>query len=120
MAGSDDLPPKVPVEEDKNNFGYSQKQKEHTDMNPQNVIPQNGNIARVAWKNRRRMAWISLISIFVITLLVFFVVPEHRLKLLSDVITWFYFTMASVVGGYMGFTTWAHISDQKGKGGYGR
>jgi hypothetical protein len=125
MNGQDDLPPKVPVEKDSldNYSGYtgygSSKQKQQHEMYPQNVLPQNGYIARVAWRNRRRMAWVSLISMLVATALSFFVVPEHRLKLLGDVITWFYFTMASIVGAYMGFTTWAHIKDQ-GKSSYGK
>lgn len=57
------------------------------------------------WKNRRRMAWISLISILVVTFLSFFVVNEGRLKLLSDVINMFYLSMASIVGAYVGFAT---------------
>jgi len=61
----------------------------------------------VRWKNRRRMAWTALISMLVVTFLAFFVIPEPRLALLSDVITWFYFGMVSVIGAYMGFTTWA-------------
>lgn len=62
------------------------------------------------WKNRRRMAWISLSSIIIVTALIIFgAVPEERLKILSEVITWFYFSMASIIGAYMGFTTYAHI-----------
>jgi len=59
------------------------------------------------WRNRRKMAWVSLISMLVVTILAFFVIPESRLVLLSEVITWFYFGMVSVIGAYMGFTTWA-------------
>lgn len=67
----------------------------------------NGGLTRIRWKNRRRMAWVSLISMLVVTVLVLFYIPEERLKLLEEVITWFYFSMASVIGCYMGFTTWA-------------
>lgn len=68
----------------------------------------NGNgLTRIRWKNRRRMAWVSLISMLIVTILVLFYIPEERLKILSEVITWFYFSMASVIGCYMGFTTWA-------------
>jgi len=61
------------------------------------------------WQNRRRMAWVSLISIVSVTGLILFtnLVPESRLQILSEVITWFYFSLASVIGAYMGFTTWA-------------
>jgi hypothetical protein len=67
----------------------------------------NLNIKR--WKNRRRMAWVSLISMNIFTILILFVVPENRLVILSDVITWFYFAMTSIIGTYMGVTTYAHI-----------
>ena len=61
----------------------------------------------VRWKNRRRMAWTALISMIITTILILFVVPEPRLALLAEPIIWFYFSMASVIGAYMGFTTWA-------------
>lgn len=63
------------------------------------------------WGNRRRMAWMSLVSIIAVTILILFtdLVPESRLQILSEVITWFYFSLASVIGAYMGFTTWASV-----------
>jgi len=72
----------------------------------------NGNdvaLMHRRWKNRRRMAWISLISMLLITALIFFtnLVEIERLKVLTEVITWFYFSCASIIGAYMGFTTWA-------------
>lgn len=60
---------------------------------------------KLRWKNRRRMAWIALASILVVTILAFFVVEESRLKLLGDVINMFYLSMASIVGAYLGFAT---------------
>ena len=39
--------------------------------------------------------------------LLFAPIPEARLKILADPITWFFFSMTSVIGAYMGFTTWA-------------
>lgn len=61
------------------------------------------------WQNRRRMAWVSLTSMIAITVLILFsnFVSIEKLKVLSEVITWFYFCSASVIGAYMGFTTWA-------------
>ena len=60
------------------------------------------------WKNRRKMAWTSLISMICITLILLTsFVPETRLKILTDIITWYFFASASVIGAYMGFTTWA-------------
>lgn len=70
----------------------------------------NGN-GKERWKNRRRMAWTCLIAILVVTLLMFFAPVEvERLKVISEAITWFYFASASIIGAYMGFTTW---SDKK-------
>lgn len=61
------------------------------------------------WVNRRRMAWLALISIIVITLLALFWISETRLTNASDVLTWFFITMSSIVGAYMGLSTWASI-----------
>ena len=68
----------------------------------------NGN-GKIRWTNRRRMAWTSLISMVLITALILFtpLCPESRLKIVNEVITWYYFACASVIGAYMGFTTWA-------------
>jgi len=60
---------------------------------------------KLRWQNRRKMAWIALASILVVTILAFFVVEESRLKLLGDVINMFYLSMASIVGAYVGFAT---------------
>jgi hypothetical protein len=78
---------------------------------------ENGNdlaLEKKRWQNRRRMAWISLSSMILMTALILFtnLVPNEKLKILSEVITWYYLTCASVVGAYMGFTTYASI---KGK-----
>ena len=80
------------------------------------VEPKNNDQALTKrWKNRRRMAWISLMSMILVTFLVLFseYVSVERLKVLGEVITWFYFSCASVIGMYMGATTWASISSKK-------
>lgn len=61
------------------------------------------------WKNRRRMAWSSLVSMLGVTFLLLFtdLCPESKLKIIGEVVTWYYFASASVIGAYMGFTTWA-------------
>ena len=71
-------------------------------------------IQKKKWQNRRRMAWVSLISMVGITVLILFtnIVSIERLKVLSDVITWFYFSCASVIGSYMGFTTYASVKKE--------
>lgn len=58
------------------------------------------------WRNRRRMAYFSLFSIVIVTYWALFVVPENRLKVLEEIITWFFFIMGSVVGAYMGFSAY--------------
>ena len=71
-------------------------------------VTTNGH-GRIRWKNRRRMAWVSLISMIVLTFFIFFTdaISIEKIKVLGEVITWYYFASASIVGAYMGFTTWA-------------
>lgn len=57
------------------------------------------------WKHRRRMAYIALLSILAVTYIIFYKLSIPKLKVLSDVINWFYITMGSIVGAYMGFAT---------------
>lgn len=56
------------------------------------------------------MAWGAFISIIVVTGLCFFYVDIERLEKLETVITWFYMAMASIVGAYMGFSTYASVA----------
>lgn len=83
-------------------------QESKAEFNPEKEI----EVDNMRWKNRRRMAWISLISILLVTAVMIFYVPEARLTKLETVITWFYMVMASIVGAYMGFATLSMI---KGK-----
>jgi len=82
--------------------------------NPGNPANGNGNGGmKIRWKNRRRMAWVSLVAMIIVTILLMFgPIPDSRLKILADPLTWFFFSMASIIGMYMGATTWASI---KGK-----
>lgn len=60
------------------------------------------------WYHRRRMAYLALYSMLAVTALMFTPwVPLSRLEKLADVIEWFYFSMASIVGAYMGFASWS-------------
>jgi len=74
-------------------------------------VTTNGNgkaLERVRWKNRRKMAWVALISmVLLMAALLFGPIPVERITALKEPITWFFFSMASVIGAYMGFTTWA-------------
>ena len=61
------------------------------------------------WKNRRRMAWTSLIYIIIKTLLILFVVDAERMAIITEPITWSYFCAAGIVGAYMGAATFEHL-----------
>lgn len=62
------------------------------------------------WKNRRWMAWLSLITmVFIISAMVFWV-PLDRLDKIGDFIGLAFLSLASVVGFYFGMSTWANVS----------
>ncbi|MEC8253895.1 MAG: hypothetical protein VX004_00325 [SAR324 cluster bacterium] len=57
--------------------------------------------------SQRRMAWICLLSIIVLTvLLVSPAVSEDRVDALSDLVGLFYISMAGIVGAHMGVQAW--------------
>ena len=67
-------------------------------------------LERSKWKSRRRMAWVALASEVLATITLFAMPIEvARMNVLSDIIMWFYFSMTSIVGFYMGATTWAYL-----------
>jgi uncharacterized membrane protein YhaH (DUF805 family) len=58
------------------------------------------------WKNRRRMAWCSVLALIAIILLFFFApIPESRLAIIVEPISMMAFVFGGVIGAYMGFTT---------------
>jgi uncharacterized membrane protein YhaH (DUF805 family) len=61
------------------------------------------------WKNRRRMAWLCLLSMLVLTYYIVVVVDENRIEVLQPVITWFYTVMGSIVGAYHGLATFEDV-----------
>jgi hypothetical protein len=52
------------------------------------------------------MAWIALFATLVVTSLAIFYIPLERIGPLTDIIMWFFVTMGSIIGSYMGFTAW--------------
>jgi hypothetical protein len=73
------------------------------------VFDSNG---KKRWKNRRRMAWTSLImmiseTIVLIYIAAFTTIDMSRLKTISEPLGWSYIGFMSIIGAYMGFTTWA-------------
>lgn len=95
---------------------YDRQRPDHNDSDPVPVEDDCNDLDlnKKRWQNRRRMAWLSLISMTIITFLILFtnMVSVERLGVLGEVITWYYFCSASIIGMYMGATTWASI---KGK-----
>lgn len=60
------------------------------------------------WKHRRRFAYMAMYSMLILTAYAMTpLMSVDRLERVSDIIEWFYFAMASIVGAYMGFATWS-------------
>jgi len=69
------------------------------------------DISTTRFKNRRRMAWLAMWSMVATTVIMMTdFIDIERLKAIDNVIEMYYIAMASVVGAYMGFTTWASKS----------
>jgi|PlaIllAssembly_1097288.scaffolds.fasta_scaffold01438_4 hypothetical protein len=65
---------------------------------------------KARWTNRRRMAWVSLITIIVLIQETIFLgtgLSESKLEALSSVINTGIFVLATLVGAYMGLATFA-------------
>lgn len=73
------------------------------------IAEENPETVADTWKNRRRMAWIALISMILFTIYLFTFAPMEKLKPLGDVITWYYMTMSTIVCAYMGLATYAYV-----------
>jgi len=79
-----------------------------SDENSLDLRKEEHEMERNKWRGRRKMAWISLWAMVIVTIsLLIFPIPDSRLTILAEPITWFYFSMTSIIGAYMGFTTWA-------------
>ena len=56
---------------------------------------------------QKRVAWVSIISMLVVTLFLFLpIIPDERIKALDNLIGMFYIAQASIVGFYFGATAW--------------
>jgi len=62
-------------------------------------------ILKDRWKHRRRMAYIALFAILVVTYVCLFKIDARKLDALEVIVTWFYVTMGSIIGAYVGFAT---------------
>jgi len=68
-------------------------------------------IINTRWQNRRRMAWVSL-WVMVIMTASFFIMEEERILALQDILSWTYMSFTSIVGAYMGLATLSGIKDK--------
>jgi hypothetical protein len=86
-------------------------------MSDQDTIDINGDgrvtkveekISEDKFKNRRRMAWMAITTMAVYTAVILTpLIDVERIKSLENILDMFYIAMASIVGAYMGFATWA-------------
>lgn len=66
----------------------------------------NVTLERMKWVGRRRMAWSVLIFWMVMTAYIVVLKDSDASKLLSDIYSWVSITALSIVGAYMGFTSY--------------
>ena len=69
--------------------------------------PQTEEVKRINRKqmHQRNMAWGSLGSMLVFTIIMFTpLIPDSRIKLLTDLSNLFYLAQAGIVGAFMGFS----------------
>lgn len=87
----------------------SDEQQETIDVdNDGKITPMEIDLTKTRFKNRRRMAWLAMWAMVALTtILLSDFVSIERIKAVDNVFEMFYIAMASVVGAYMGFTTWA-------------
>ena len=65
--------------------------------------------------HQRNMAWTALVSMLLFTAIMFTpIVPDERIKLLTDISNLFYLAQAGIVGAFMGFAAFDK-SGLKGK-----
>lgn len=76
--------------------------------NDGNISPMEIDLTKNRFRNRRKMAWLAMVSMVSLTsILLTDLISLERIKVVDNVFEMFYIAMASVVGAYMGFTTWA-------------
>jgi hypothetical protein len=57
-------------------------------------------------KNRRRMAWVSLIAMVLSAFALMFFVPDERLTSLDGLLELYWIALGGVVGAYVGISSW--------------
>jgi uncharacterized membrane protein (GlpM family) len=67
----------------------------------------NGKLAKKRFQNKAALAWVSMISMIIFTVALWFFVPETRLKIIAEASAWIYFAFTSVIGASLGLKTWS-------------
>jgi len=88
------------------------KPKKQEAAKPKAADPVYDGNGKKRWENRRRMAWSSLLimmaeTVVLIYIAAFTTIDMDRLKAIAEPLGWSYVGFMSVIGAYMGFTTWA-------------
>lgn len=58
-------------------------------------------------RNRRRMAWLSLVALIASGFSLMFLVPENRLAQLNGILELYWLSLGGIVGAYVGMSAWA-------------
>lgn len=64
-------------------------------------------------KNRRAMAWISLVALIASGFALMFFVPETRLTQMDGLLELYWISLGSIVGAYVGISTWMSRKDKE-------
>jgi len=65
------------------------------------------NLIIKKWRTRRRITIATLMWSMVKTLLLFYTIPESKLAVLGEPITWSYFIEGAIITAYFGFKAFA-------------
>lgn len=57
-------------------------------------------------KNRRAMAWVSLIAMVASGIAIMFLIPESRLQKINAMLDLYWISLGGIVGAYVGISTW--------------
>lgn len=57
-------------------------------------------------KNRRLMAWVSLVAMIVSGFAIMFFIPEARLQRINAMLDLYWISLGGIVGAYVGISTW--------------
>ena len=111
MNNAPKLPPDV---------GPILKQKREKKVQEPEAQVNNDPYDKKKWENRRRMAWTSLTMMILLTLALigtalFTDIDMQRLKPIAEPLAWSYLGFTSVIGAYMGFTTYASVKNGKSR-----